>query len=37
MGLVKPFASESAIQDQLTVLSGFIQSLSQFPQLPHKN
>lgn len=33
MGLVKPFASESAIQDQLTVLSGFIQTLSEFPQL----
>ena len=31
MGLVKPFASESAIQDQLTVLSGFIQSLAEFP------
>ncbi|MEN9983271.1 MAG: HTH-type transcriptional regulator BetI [Pseudomonadota bacterium] len=28
MGLVRPFASESAIQDQLSVLSGFIQSLS---------
>ena len=28
MGLVKPFASENAIQDQLTVLSGFIQTLA---------
>jgi AcrR family transcriptional regulator len=30
MGLVKPFASEYAVQDQLAVLSEFIQSLSQF-------
>ena len=40
MGLVKPFAAKSAIQDQLTVLSGFIQSLSELPQFPplhHKN
>jgi hypothetical protein len=30
MGLVKPFVSEHAVQDQLAVLSEFIQSLTQF-------
>jgi hypothetical protein len=30
MGLVKPFASNHAVQDQLAVLSEFIQSLAQF-------
>lgn len=31
MGLVKTFASDSAVKDQLAVLSGFIQTLAQFP------
>jgi AcrR family transcriptional regulator len=30
MGIVKPFASDCAVQDQLAVLSEFIQSLAQF-------